>query len=469
MSDYNNSSLIGEPRIYGLRDEKLVLSVAGTVAPATTDSGKGFINTAAATINIPSGCDINSNFTFEVGHASYFTINLPSGETWRYLANTIVSGGSLRCSTVGSKVTIKKTSANEWFVENPVGPWERDTTDTLGSTLGYTQTGAPTAFAMSSYLEVAHPPITDESKVRFACIGQVTGRTSQYHHTSASTASDWALEDLNINTATWIQDTAAKGHFSAAVSGKVQVGCSMWVGGAEYKISGFTGGGTNPSEVTIYGSAPISSAIESISGVRISYGSYIELTDGGGGIRPLNTYYYAITTGDKMIPQWLIGDINYLSMSGSFSTGSDIKAVISLDGGVTWLYYKNSSATWTAMTLDNFASQGCLVDSSTSRWLDDTGTAISSAALTTLAGMISSSSDIRFAYAIQSTSTYNTSIIYSVYIYYDEPDTWQPLAIGCTNTSNIDVIIRRISPTVTLFNNASYSASYANAICTVYI
>jgi len=97
-------------------------TVASTSTIATEQCGTMFINSATATMTLPTatssvGCVLH----FAVANASAFIVN-PNG-TDRILGLTDANGDAISNSTVGGTVTLRAMNATQWVVMGSYGTW----------------------------------------------------------------------------------------------------------------------------------------------------------------------------------------------------------------------------------------------------------------------------------------------------------------------------------------------------------
>lgn len=101
--------------------------ISGTGGGATTltssNSGKGYYNTAAADINLPNGT-AGQHFSFIVNNASYFKIIATNNQTIRYQGDQTAANGYIRSQTVGN--TIHMVFTTEWIIDSLEGAWTYD-------------------------------------------------------------------------------------------------------------------------------------------------------------------------------------------------------------------------------------------------------------------------------------------------------------------------------------------------------
>jgi hypothetical protein len=346
-----------------------------------------------------------------------------------------------------------------------------------GEYSAYSQTGFPSAFNHLSYITVDHPavPLTSD-KIMFTSLVQFPARTSQSESNPAlGTEANWSVPNQNTNNATWINEGANVGHYSATLGGISVEAMDLLINGTTYHIETLVGDGTGAGGVTLNGNPGGDYAITWARGITPN-GSHgcIELTRNSANKVPINNWFY-LTSTTVAAPAFLLanlmGDINSMSFTGGTPANTTMKWAESHDNGVTW-YYPTTEDTWATIDVTSeWAAKGGILNSAGANWRAADNNPVTDAGWSANLGAtpISNGDTVLYAFAIMITDpdvfAYNQSFNWN----YDEPAFWQPLLVANASHMQSDVTVRRISTTQTSFYNKSYGTDYANAICSVWV
>jgi hypothetical protein len=322
---------------------------------------------------------VGTTHCFLCGSSHGITISADAGATIiDELARSSITGGNVSTTHVGDYVELTLIGGKTWSAKThtwavdgvfpPSGGGDSWTATTWTGNLG---SGIANGDA------ITHPSVAiDDEENIFVIAKQMTSDTAYEAYDiveSKNTTVYWTYDDLNTNSASWHDEGAGIGHFSAAAGADVQVGCWCRINGVTRQIIDLTGDGTGAGAVELDGDPGDDYAITWIHAGSMSNG--IDCGKAVSGPSPAGVWYTAAMTSSCEYLASLREMASYIKnlSGGTYHYGTArVKAAFSKDGGTTWYYHNGTN--WVTMTKSEFSTKGNEYSFSNYRWEASDGT-----------------------------------------------------------------------------------------------